>query len=55
VALQVFNVVGERTEELGVFAEAYEKEFVLWIGGFNKLKGGLLGLAQFVGHAAAEI
>ncbi len=38
-----------------MFAEANEEKFVLWIGGFEKLIGGLLGLVQFVGHAAAEI
>jgi hypothetical protein len=27
----------------------------LSIGGFEKLKGGFLGLAKFVGHATAEI
>ena len=38
-----------------MFVEGDEKEFVLRIGGFEKLNGGLFGLAQFVGCAAAEI
>lgn len=35
--------------------ETNEKELILWIGSLEKLEGGFLGFAEFVGHAAAEI
>jgi glycosyltransferase involved in cell wall biosynthesis len=53
--MQVFDVIGERTEELGVLVETNEKELILWIGSIKKLEGGFLGFAEFVGHAAAKI
>jgi len=38
-----------------VLIETDEKELILWIGSVEKLEGGFLGFAEFVGHAAAEI
>ena len=38
-----------------MLVETNEKELILWIGSIEKLEGGFLGFAEFVGHAAAEI
>ena len=38
-----------------MLVETNEKELIWWIGSIEKLEGGFLGFAEFVGHAAAEI
>ena len=40
---------------MGPLVETDEKELIFWIRGFEKLEGRFFGLAEFVGHAAAEI
>lgn len=47
--------LGEGARELSVLVESNQKEFVLWIGGLEKLNRSLFGFTDFVRHAAAQI
>src|SRR5713101_937718 len=54
-ALELLDAAGERAGELSALVETHEEKFVGGIGGLEKLHGGFAGLADFVGHTAAEI
>ena len=53
-ALQILDVVCERTKEFSALVETDEKEFVLGIGGLEKLDRSLFGLSGFVGLLCSD-
>src|SRR5258708_25722033 len=54
-ALQVLDAIREGAGEFGALVEADQEEFILRIGGLEKLQRRFSGLPNFVGHAPAEI